>query len=314
MKWKTKAVLQNLFAITPRGDKLYAYLQKRVGQLRAGPDFRLPQFKRLAELIELAGGKIEGANFVELGTGHVSNIPLCLSMCGAAQVHTFDLHPRLQLDLVAKTMKNLLAERDRYEELFSKYASADVVADRFDLLAREVSDPLEALKALGIHYKAPLDARVMPFDDGEIDYCVSVTVLEHIEPNILGDLLAEERRVCSHHGQLVHLVDLSDHFSHSDKSIPAINFLRFSDRAWKLIAGNEFGYCNRLRINELVDLVKENGLKIDILKTVVDERSHDEISGGFPLAEKWKDRSIDDLCTTQVGLVASNSQGNDSLT
>jgi len=47
---------------------------------------------------------------------------------------------------------------------------------------------------------------------------------------------------------------LSIHFQHQDNSISRINFIRFSDNEWTNIAGNQFAYCNRLRVNDYLNL------------------------------------------------------------
>ena len=66
---------------------------------------------------------------------------------------------------------------------------------------------------------------------------------------------------------------LSIHFQHQDNFINRINFLRFSDNEWSKIAGNQFAFCNRLRVNDYLNLFNE--LKFDIvhIEKIIDENS-----------------------------------------
>ena len=57
----------------------------------------------------------------------------------------------------------------------------------------------------------------------------------------------------------VYRVDYSDHFSHSDSSISAINFLQFSELKWDMLAGNRYMYMNRLRHDDFLDLFRQWG-------------------------------------------------------
>jgi hypothetical protein len=58
-----------------------------------------------------------------------------------------------------------------------------------------------------------------------------------------------------------HEVDMSDEYSYFDSSITAFNFLRFSDRAWRLI-NNPLIPLNRLRVSDFRECFREAGFTV----------------------------------------------------
>ncbi|MFM6005613.1 MAG: methyltransferase domain-containing protein, partial [Sphaerospermopsis kisseleviana] len=94
----------------------------------------------------------------------------------------------------------------------------------------------DLLQFINVDYIAPGDASELSIPSNSIDFHTSYTVFEHIPPDIIKAIIKEGKRVLKSNGLFVHKIDYSDHFSHSDKSISAINFLQFSDSEWNRIA------------------------------------------------------------------------------
>jgi hypothetical protein len=155
-----------------------------------------------------------------------------------------------------------------------------------------------------IRYMAPADAGATTLPAGSVDYHVSYTVLEHIPPDDLKRVLREGTRLLAEDGKFIHLVDLSDHFSHSDRSLSRINFLKFTDEEWRSLAGNRFMYQNRLRVCDYERLFAELGIAAERASTIIDEHARRELSDGFPLAERFRGVDIDALATTSAHFVA----------
>src|SRR5262249_40313996 len=72
----------------------------------------------------------------------------------------------------------------------------------------------------------------------------------------------------------------SDHFSHSDPSISAVNFLQYSDDEWQRYAGNRFMYMNRLRHDDVLALFEEVGHRMLAVTPAVDARSRQLLDAG----------------------------------
>ncbi len=51
---------------------------------------------------------------------------------------------------------------------------------------------------------------------------------------------------------------MADHYAQFDRSISVYNFLRYSDRTWRLF-NNRLQYQNRLRLNEFRDIQRDAG-------------------------------------------------------
>jgi ubiquinone/menaquinone biosynthesis C-methylase UbiE len=131
-----------------------------------------------------------------------------------------------------------------------------------------------------------------------VDYHISTTVFEHISGVDINRILKEAKRILKKDGVAIHFIDLSDHFQHQDKSITRINFLRYSDKKWDRIAGNQFAYCNRLRASDYLALFREIGFDICRKEFQEDKEARERIEDGFIVDEKFCEYSVDDLCVT----------------
>lgn len=298
MRWRQKARIQKALAASPRGDAAYRVLQRRLGTLAPDPFKRLPNHAVMVRGLRRLGVELDGARCVEVGTGHMPIAPVAFWLAGAAEVVTVDLHRRLDLRLTGLMLARMAREADRVVELYQGVLDADAVRSRLELVGGLADRPLELLDRLGIRYLAPADAARLPHDADSVDVHFSMTVLEHIAPRALDDVLREARRVLAPDGVAVHFVDPSDHFAHQDRSITRINFLRFSEREWTRIAGNEFSYANRLRASQLHRAFTDAGLVVDRVNRTVDDASLAALRNGFPLDPAFQGFDLEDLCTT----------------
>lgn len=298
MRWTAKARVQASCAVVPGGGRLYRSLQRRLGSLAPDPFKRLPQHATMLQGLRQAGVDLRGARCVEVGTGHMPIAPVGFWLAGASEVITVDLHRRLDLSLTARMLRSMVDDEERVVALYSALIEPDQLRNRLAMLRGSAERPLELLDHLGIRYVAPGDAAALPHSDGSVDVHFSMTVLEHIEPPVLGAVLREARRVLAPDGVAAHFVDPSDHFAHQDASITRINFLRFSEAEWQRRAGNEFSYANRLRASQLVSAFEDAGLRLGHVDRTVDDRSLAALEAGFPLAEEFRGFDLEDLCTT----------------
>src|SRR3954462_9360740 len=70
MPWQRKAAIARLCAALPFGGRAYQFLQRKFGRLTSDPSLRLPTAAKFARWVFDAGGSVEGANVLEVGTGH----------------------------------------------------------------------------------------------------------------------------------------------------------------------------------------------------------------------------------------------------
>lgn len=303
LPWTVKARVQRTLARLPGAQQRYVQIQRRFGNLSADPGNRVEHHLRMMRLLHEAGIDPAGARVLEVGTGHHPTVPLLFHLVGAREIVTVDLHRRLQRDDLPTLVRRLAAMgeglTDRYEGL------ADTVAMRRRLLElAALDDPELLLDRAGVTYVAPGDAGAMPDPDGSYDLHVSTTVLEHVEPEALGEILREATRLLRPGGVACHLIDPSDHFAHGDQRISRVNFLRFSQTQWSALAGNEFAFHNRLRSPELVAAFANAGLSVVTAEEEVDDRSLSELESGFPVDDRFAGFSPRELATTSVDIAA----------
>jgi SAM-dependent methyltransferase len=307
-----KARVQNAVAALPFASSfLYYAIQRSVGGLRPGLNHPMDRFRaalRMVEWIESIGVDIAGRRFVEIGTGHMVNVPTALWLLGAEGTLTVDLHRYLSERLVAESNDYILRNPQKVVGLFGARAEARGFKERFHRLLSFRGTLHDLLALMNVRYVAPCDARALPLSEGSVGFHISNTVLEHISPDVLKGILSEAKRVLTADGLLVHLVDPSDHFSHDDDSIAAVNFLRFSDEEWHRWAGNRFMYHNRLRAVDYITLFKSAGASILAIEKRVDERSLRALNEGLEVSEKFAGLAPEDLATTQLSILARFDQ------
>lgn len=308
MNWKYKALIQNAISLLPEplSNAAYYPLQRRVGGLRViNPMKRLRAGITIWERIVASGGDPVGKTFFEVGTGRMVNVPIAYWLMGAHRTKTFDLNRYLKAELVLESLRYIAAHRGEVEALFGQY----LVPERLDQLIEIVADPRcgvkEQLAKMGIDYKAPADAAETGLPAGSIDFHTSYTVLEHVSPSALHAILSEAGRLLGESGLAIHGIDYSDHFSHSDAEITAVNFLRYSQAEWKRLAGNRYMYMNRMRHGDYLRLFAESGLQAIAEEAEVDARSLQEIERGLmPVDDEFALQAPEQLAAVSGWIVA----------
>jgi SAM-dependent methyltransferase len=305
--WKYKAAIQNVIGKLPAsvGNPIYYQLQRRFGGLQqTNPMSRLRAGIEVVRRIQQVGGSVESAAFLEVGTGHQLALPLSLWLCGAGDITTVDLNRYLKESLVLNDIQYLRRHQEETLKLFRGICSTDALEKRFERLL-SASNSLQALFGFTkIRYWAPADAARLPFEPNSIDYHVSFTVLEHIAGPILKRIFREGRRVLNPNGLFVHCIDFTDHFAHSDRCIPSIHFLQFSEDEWERLAGNRYMFHNRLRIDEFQKLLLQANLQILALDSNVDPQAVALLRNGFPLDQRFRNKDLNTNAARDAWLVA----------
>jgi len=109
-------------------------------------------------------------------------------------------------------------------------------------------------------YLCPFDPQVIGPESVDIAY--SRTVLEHIDPNTLQQLLSDIFNLLKSGGITIHIIDNSDHFEHRNRSLSQVDFLRYSDRLWRLTHFNAQNYQNRLRHSDYLPIFEGAGFDV----------------------------------------------------
>ena len=121
-----------------------------------------------------------------------------------------------------------------------------------------------ALEDFGVDYRAPHDIESDP-SLGPVDAFISNTVLEHIPPQALQNVLSASSTFLSKGGLSIHSIDYSDHYARGG-AVSKYNFLTFEDREW-MAFNSSFQYLNRLRHSEYLAMHERAGLEIVEVET-----------------------------------------------
>lgn len=307
MKWKTKARIQNTIAALPSSISYstYYWAQKHFGRLKKYiPTSRISAAVRMWKLSYSLGIDPTSKIFFEIGTGRVPIIPITNWLMGAGTTITVDLNPFLKRDIIRESIDYICENTDEIKKLLDPF----LIQKRFNELIK-LGDKgkirsQSVLELCQIKYIAPADAAKTNLKNESIDFYTSFVTLEHIPFVKLKDIIREGNRIIKKNGLFIHRIDYSDHFAYTDNSIPAINFLQYSDSEWDSFAGNRYMYMNRLRHDDFINLFESSGHRILIDKPDVDTQSLNLLkSSVFPLNEKFKDKSNETLATVSTWIV-----------
>ncbi|EJW22100.1 hypothetical protein IMCC14465_04940 [alpha proteobacterium IMCC14465] len=180
------------------------------------------------------------SNIFEFGAGNHLAQNLYLSSLVEKQ-WLFDLNYMLDLDLVTTAIESLHSNK--------------LLDKRLNI--RSDKD----LEKYGIYYRAPADARRTGLAQGSIDACISTNTLEHIPLEELEKIFLEVYRVLKIGGICSIKIDYSDHYSHTDRSISELNFLRYSQTEWESFNHSNH-YQNRLRHSDYLVLFRSTNFEI----------------------------------------------------
>ncbi len=291
-RWIVKAAVQGALSLLPRPQRANLLFQRHVTRsLRIDDAYFLQKFRHVtphAELIRRIDAGGSGPTVLDLGTGWYPVVPVGLWLSGAGEVLSVDVTDLVDRGRVLDTARRYLSQHAagrleglRPERLDRLREVVDAPGDR---------DGHELLAAMGVRTIVG-DARTLPLGNGAVHLFTSNNTLEHIPPEVLGEILVEFHRVARADAVMQHFIDLADHYAGFDGRITVYNFLRFSDRAWRRY-NNRLHYQNRLRVNDYRALHEEAGWHVTAEKN--GSKPAEDLRS-VPLDPRWAGYSETDL-------------------
>jgi SAM-dependent methyltransferase len=296
MRWLAKAALQRGFGLVPQGERLNYVFQRHVlRSLPVGDSVFRRKFARAEQHLRAfeehgPGTAAADATFYEFGAGWDLAIPLSFAALGVGRQVLVDIRPSVRLELVNDSLAAL--ERLR-PELEGEVRS----------LGGPVATLAELEERFGIHYLAPCDARDTGLAGGSVDFVSSTDTCEHIPADDLAAIFRECRRLLRPGGAFSCRIDLQDHYAYFDRSLSRYNFLRFSDRTWRLV-NSPLHHQNRLRAPDYLRLVRDAGFELVLERpSGPSEEGRDELRE-LPLAPRFRGYTPEELGVTILSFVA----------
>ena len=314
-RWLVKAGIQRAIGALPRNNFWNTQLQIHVTRsMRLTPprlEGRLRRCHRhlAAYATHSPLGGEPPAVALEVGTGWYPVVPLGLFLCGVEGVSTYDIVPLLDAGRVRETMRRLLEAGDdgRLAELLPSYQPEQLQRLR-SASAGDAGSARDLLRAVNVEYVVGDASRTGRATDS-VDLVLSNVALEYIPYGTLETMLRELRRVVAARGVMSHEIDLADQYAAFDNSITKFNFLRFSDRMWRLIK-NPLIPLNRLRISDYRELLAR--ARFEIIEEDLTCGTAAELSS-VSLAPRFRAYSEQDLLVTRAWIVARRtSHGGES--
>jgi len=183
--------------------------------------------------------KLERPRVLEFGAG--KNLAQNIFLNSTARHQTVvDLFPMFDADLANTAAKAIEA----------KTASAYFEISSVDDLSR-----------YNISYIAPYDISQADFPDNSFDCCISTNTLEHIPRDSIIAIFTMMRRLLRNNGLISAAIDYSDHYSHTDRRIGPLEFLRYSDTEYYQY-NHKSHFQNRLRHRDFEGIFKDLGYVI----------------------------------------------------
>jgi SAM-dependent methyltransferase len=256
VNWRVKALCQLGLSVAPLGETANYYAQRYVtGNAALSYHFLRILKAKAANHIDAMHSHLavplSQAVVYQFGAGWELGLPLLLWALGVDHQILADRRCLVRIELV----------NDVVNKLGQMYAELRLCRQPKRELESDLERALATLReCYGIDYRAPLDAASTGFGDGTIDCVIAYDTLEHIPQRELKSILEECRRVLKPDGAMIFKVDYQDHYSFSDENISAYNFLRYSDRTWRLF-NPYLHYQNRLRHPDYVAAFKDAGLE-----------------------------------------------------
>jgi SAM-dependent methyltransferase len=307
MHWKLKAKIQTAISLLPSSASyaVYYWIQRHFGGLRRlNPISRLTAGIEIWKRIQKQGYTPAGKVFLEVGTGRAPLVPLAYWLMGAEKTISIDLNPYLKEELVAESLYYISENREEILNLFGSLVNRKRFDELLEFCRNSQLTPSTVLDLCRVNYIAPGDAADTRLPDQSIDFHTSYTVFEHIPLKVLKRILEEGNRIIRENGLFIHRIDYSDHFSHSDQSISAINFLQYSDDEWERYAGNRYMYMNRLRHDDFISLFEFAGHRIVEAQPNIDQRLQGILrNGNLHLNERFSSKPEEVLAITGAWMI-----------
>lgn len=302
MNWKYKAILQAILSIIPFGESINYRLQLAIGSHNISNIDKVTEncITMLKALLENGFQNISNKKIVEIGTGWQLTFPIVLSLLGAKRIFTYDHVQHIRFEQV----KNTLARIKKNLPLISK--SLRISINELEKRSERIiidKGLTGLLESLNIEYFAPGNATHTKLADNSLDLFFSYAVLEHLPEQTIVDITKEAFRSLKPGSFYYNLIGLHDHYIAFDKTISRINFLKYPESSWKLIAKNKITYLNRVRNSQFVKIIKDCGFKILKINTHIDKESLIELKN-MKLAKKFRDLKPEDLAIDRTEIIA----------
>lgn len=248
------------FSSTAVGRMVYRdLLGNRVGRRRRVQRGLDPAYIRqgrlLLDLCRKHGALRDGMSVLEIGTGWIHFYAIFLRLFYDIRITAVDAWDNRQFEPLQTSFAALEAVLDTAFALTpGEIARARAVCQRI----RQAASFDDLYSSLGITYR--IDPTLDSIPDRSHDLVCSFHVLEHIDDRFVERHVQNMSRVLRPGGFQIHQIGLDDHLAHYDSRVHNKNFMRYSNRTWRLFFANRVQFFSRILRSEWVRMFEGSGM------------------------------------------------------
>jgi len=231
---------------------------RALSRLKGGP--RPVIFDQALWLLD--GFPEQEGRLLDLGTGWVHAYSLHPALLRDYELHCFDVADHRHFESFVRTVPIVL---DQIRQMALGPATVERAAQRAAALVA-AKDFDEAYRTARIAYQIS-PGGIPTYPANYFDTIYSIDVLEHVEAGIFPAAAAAWYRILKPGGQFLAQVGIDDHLAFYDGKFGSKRYLRYSQRTWDWLLGNDLVYINRFTASRIVALLQNAGFVIDDFKT-----------------------------------------------
>jgi SAM-dependent methyltransferase len=293
LRYYTWAVAEKTLSIVPGGKALYRGVGRVAKHRSRGVGSQMtssfPLARKAKELVA-PGGEI-----VDLGSGWFNHDAFLLYLVGDWRVHLFDIEDRARLQYIRNFLSYLVDGMDAFAVELG--IDADEARDKLrELLALPTREAIYARCNFHLVISDEVDKPFLP--EGSVDFMLSNCVLGHIRPEVLDAELVALGRMLKPDGAMYHLIGHDDHWAFHDKKAmgwPSFNYLRYSERTYRLLFDTKLEYHNRIVKPEWLEIFDRAGLTVLDWDPVITEDSRQAVRSLPHIDRRFAGHSLDEL-------------------
>jgi SAM-dependent methyltransferase len=214
-------------------------------------EIRVARGNLLVALCRAHNAVIDGDHILELGPGWMHWYSLYLRFFYDVKVTGIDVWDNRQF-------KALQAAAKKLEAVFECSGTDAKVIENVRKISR-CSGFEDLYQTFGYEYVLERTGALSQFSNSYFNFITSFHVLEHIPTQYLMPLANDMYRTLKPGALTIHQIGIDDHLTHYDRKASQKQYLKYSDRTWRIFFENEVQHINRLQPSDWQALFKSAG-------------------------------------------------------
>jgi len=293
LRYFLAATALKMFSANSTSKALYRRIGNVLGQemrKRESIDTRIRRGNLLVDLCNKYSAVNEGDKLLEIGTGWIHWYSIYLRLYYDVSITMLDVWNNRQFIALKSAFSKLEASMKTDHTHYHR-----IVKLLQKILATKSFEELYIM--LGLQYIIEKTGDLSQFPDNSFSYVFSFHVLEHILQDNVSKEVRDIYRILKPGGYSIHQIGIDDHLSHYDKNESPKNYLRYSDKTWKMLFENEVQYFNRLQMFDWLSLFDKEGFCL--LEKITESCDIESLR----IDQKYKYYKKEDLACTTLTIV-----------